>query len=293
MITVIHKNQTFITFERATRTNQPHLSINGQQILLLSGQTYLIDPIAMLTAGGSFSSLDRALRFDLEFPETNHKVMITAHLGDFGVQWLQVYPKPPISSKGKTSGLLGNYNDNPNDDFQDLDGVVHPLNISHDQFYGKFVESWRFTGNIANLEPSNDLGEPSIKTPMSIQDYPLEEVTKARKLCSDVTAGFAQGCVLDYLLTGDKGVASAYSFIDGVVGVTALVGGKEVVVSASPTTQPPSTATPTSSSSGVNVVAIVVPCVIGGILVIGVLIFLFVWRGNKQPRSQPRDNLSV
>merc|ERR1711991_680627 len=68
----------------------------------------------------------------------------------YNVQFFEVGVNLPRSAAGKREGLLGNNDDNPNNDLKTRDGTVLDVNANdQDALYNQFIESWRVVADDA------------------------------------------------------------------------------------------------------------------------------------------------
>merc|ERR1711991_497830 len=68
----------------------------------------------------------------------------------YNVQFFEVGVNLPRSAAGKREGLLGNNDDNPNNDLNTRDGTVLDVNANdQDALYNQFIESWRVVADDA------------------------------------------------------------------------------------------------------------------------------------------------
>ncbi|QJB44053.1 putative Ig domain-containing protein [Dolichospermum flos-aquae] len=125
------------------------ISINsgGQRIAIYANQTnpLLINGTAVtLPAGGLY-----AVGQNLIIREGSKYSIITANndlvvVNDKGT-WLNINLGLADNRQGKVVGLLGNFNDNRNDDFALRDGTVIGGSITNQQLYGDYAAGWRIT----------------------------------------------------------------------------------------------------------------------------------------------------
>ncbi len=162
-------------------------------------------------------------------------------LGDFDVYvvtdgkgngfWVNVYfganhLRPFVAEGSEVSGLLGNLNGDPLDDFQLRDGTVLPRPLPQTILYGEFADSWRIDqadslfiyGEGESTETFTDRNFPS--QIVTIDD--LDPVARAEAEAIALAAGLQPGTfefettVIDIAITGDpifaEGVAGAPNF---------------------------------------------------------------------------------
>jgi len=202
-------NDTVFTFERNRDTSPPLVTVNGKAVILNPGSTIeLPNGIGSITAAGSLSPPLRTIRYDIDLPTTGHKVTLTANVGDFKVQWLQVYPQLPSTSLNMTRGLLGVYNNNQSDDFTNSLGLVVAPDADPLTLMRNFAWTWKLSSSPLHnqLTPDNNLENEAIPDKvLSIQDFPSDQQLAAEQSCAGIA--LYESCVLDILLSGDAGYA--------------------------------------------------------------------------------------
>ncbi|NER82747.1 MAG: hypothetical protein F6K42_24965 [Leptolyngbya sp. SIO1D8] len=130
--------------------------------------------------------------------------------------------------KGKTEGLLGNYDGDQNNEFTTRAGeeltlpqllIKKDKEIFHDMLYRQFGDSWRITDATSlftyaageSTATYTDKNYP--KTLISIADLSEDQRNQAREIClsSGVKSGVAlENCILDVALTEDKDFARPF-----------------------------------------------------------------------------------
>jgi len=238
-ITNIQYGTSSVTIERNRRTAYPFVTVNGVPTTAIPGQAVILNDGTLIT-NGELSPITGVVRYDIDFPRTGHKVVVTAHLGNFGVQWLQVFPKPPRGSFGKTGGLLGLYNGNPADDFTDAFGQSIPTDSDIETIIDSFAETWRVKNFVYAVNEASNVWDPTAPQPAikRVEDYPEADRAAASKVCQGVSQ--FESCVLDTLMTRDTAYASSYNTMESIL--------RADLVTAR-TTSAPATTTPRSSAS--------------------------------------------
>jgi hypothetical protein len=276
-------NDTVFTFERNRDTNPPLLTVNGKAIILNPGGTVdLPNGIGSITAAGSLSPPLRTIRYDIDLPSTGHKVTLTANVGDYKVQWLQVYPLLPTTSLNNTRGLLGVYNFDKSDDFTNSMGRIIPQAADTLTLMREFAWTWKLSGSpLQNqLSPDNDLENEAIPDKvLAIQDFPSDQQLAAEKAC--VGIALYESCVLDILLSGDAGYAHGYNSL-------------ESILTSSDFSKPAQQSVNSDDSSDRyrQTVLIIVFSVLGGLLIAGIVVALIMWN-NSQKRRGPRGSSTM
>lgn len=176
------------------------IHVNGQAVKTDFG-TYLLQDKAYLTR-----------------PATNRYEVVTTWgdkievrvLPNFNISWyVRILNE---KRKNQVDGLLGQFNDNPDDDFKDKAGNIYTVGkTSRADFYKKFVPDWRITQNESLLiyppgKTTESYTKPDFpETQISLFDFDLSSRQKAEKTCRN--AGITgepdlSNCMIDVLATG-------------------------------------------------------------------------------------------
>jgi len=157
----------------------------------------------------------------------------------------------PKSRLSKMYGLLGNYNNNPNDDLKTRQGKVVGINPNYDQLYKEYGNSWRipqpeslFAYEVGETTTTfTNLNFP--KKVLTLADFTTQQKQEAERGCraAGVTASaMLESCMFDVLVTGDRSFANISAYVQSEVKVTANV---------TPTTKP----TVPESQSGISLIS--------------------------------------
>jgi hypothetical protein len=140
-------------------TVKPTLIVDGHVRPYLAGTTMAlwgpggVGEVGTVVVSGKLASIVDPLRFRVSFPETQHEVNIYVYVSSYKVQFLEIVAHFPESSRGLTSGLLGNFDGVASNDIRTRDGVeFRPAadgTYDHTEMYAQFASSWR-TSNPAN-----------------------------------------------------------------------------------------------------------------------------------------------
>jgi hypothetical protein len=277
-------NGTVFTFERNTDVNPPFLTVNGKDVTLVPGSTVVLpDGIGSITAVGSLAPPLKTIRYDIDLPTTGHRVTLTANVGDYKVQWLQVYPLLPSTSINMTRGLLGVYNFDKSDDFTNAMGLVVPQDADTLTLMRNFAWSWKLNKSpLQNrLIPDNNLEIEAIPDKvLTIRDFPTDQQYAAQQACAGIA--LYQSCVLDVLLSGDAGYAAGYNSLESILTSSDV---------SKPAQQ--SLDSDDSSSRYRQTVLIVVFSVLGGLLIVGLVVGIIMWNKHEQGRRGNRSSTSM
>jgi hypothetical protein len=275
-------NDTSFTFERNRDTAPPLFTVNGKKVTLNPGSTVILpNEIGTITAAGTLEAPQKAIRYDIDLPTTGHKIVLTANVGDFKVQWLQVYPLLPSTSVNMTRGLLGVYNFDPSDDLTSSQGLVIPVDADELTVYRDFAWSWKLDGSaLTNQLSDNDLETEGIpEKVLTTKDFPPAQVADAEKACAGIA--LYSSCVIDVLLSGDAGYANGYNSL-------------ESILSSSDVSKPAqkSLDSEDDSSRYRETVLIVVFSVLGGLLIVGLIVGVIMWKNSQRPRRSGTESVN-
>lgn len=171
----------------------------------------------------------------------------------------------PKSRLSKMYGLLGNYNNNPNDDLKTRQGKAVGIALNYDQLYKEYGNSWRIPQQESLF--AYEVGETTTtftnlnfpKKVLTLADFTTQQKQEAERVCrsAGVTASaMLESCMFDVLVTGDRSFANVSAYVQSDVKVTANITPIESPKpqpSASPNNKPTSTQQPqTSCQATVN-----------------------------------------
>ncbi|NCS01702.1 MAG: hypothetical protein GPJ06_05870 [Microcystis aeruginosa G13-11] len=138
----------------------------------------------------------------------------------------------PKSRISKMYGLLGNYNNIPNDDLKTRQGKVVGINPNYDQLYKEYGNSWRIP------QPESlfayEVGETSAtftnlnfpKKVLTLADFTTQQKQEAERVCRSAgvtSSAMLESCMFDVLVTGDRSFANVSAYVQSEVKVTATV----------------------------------------------------------------------
>ncbi|KAK7482356.1 hypothetical protein BaRGS_00026375, partial [Batillaria attramentaria] len=127
-----------------------------------------------------------------------------------GVKLLDIGVDMPTEHRNQTSGLFGNFNGDPNDDFILPNGTVLSPNITERQIFEEFGSLWAVRDDESVFRYDSRKGPADFRhanfTPIFVDEFSDEERNKAEVVCggSDRLA-----CIYDLLATGSQAVAAA------------------------------------------------------------------------------------
>jgi hypothetical protein len=138
----------------------------------------------------------------------------------------------PKSRLSKMYGLLGNYNNNPNDDLKTRQGKAVDIAPDYDQLYKEYGNSWRipqqeslFVYEVGETTATfTSLNFP--KKVLTLADFTTQQKQEAERVCraAGVTSSaMLESCMFDVLVTGDRSFANVSAYVQSEVKVTANV----------------------------------------------------------------------
>lgn len=129
---------------------------------------------------------------------------------NYGSSFLNVGVQKNTNSNHSYSGLIGNYDGDPKNDFADRNGEVFPLPIEISLLYSEFGNSWRISQeeSLFDYEPNTNTETYTIldfpKRAMRAEDLPSELYLSAEKHCSSITDEVLRNnCILDVAMTNE------------------------------------------------------------------------------------------
>jgi hypothetical protein len=277
-------NGTTFTFERNRDMAPPLFSVNGKPVDLGPGGFYSFpNGIGTITCSGSLAMPARSLRYDIDLTQTAHHIVMTANVGDYKVQWLQVYPTLPRSSINMTRGLLGVLNNDTSDDYTDSQGRVTPIDSDLLTVYKEFAWSWKLDQSplVNRLSPDNDMVVSELPEKLvEISEFPQEQIRVAEIACTGIS--LFESCVLDVLLSNDPGYAHGYNSL-------------EAILSGADASKPAKSSLDSSDESNSRtrtIILVVVFSVVGAMIILAIIVVVVVsQKNNKRSRRDTEDGL--
>merc|ERR1711991_945354 len=216
---------TYIELSASSGTKYPTLKIHGGKISLgkIKHSLRVASPCptegfpddGSLRTFGTVGASNTNQRYKMlfNFPGTGYEFEIIVDVSIYDVQFFEVGVNLPRSAAGKMEGLLGNNDDNPNNDLKTSDGTVLDVNANdQDALYNQFIESWRVQTDGSKKRDEKDAGASN---PLS-QTFGAAKVSEAEQACKD--AGLVNdkknnkqdldNCVLDALVLEDVDIAT-------------------------------------------------------------------------------------
>jgi alpha-tubulin suppressor-like RCC1 family protein len=158
----------------------------------------------------------------------NSPLPLKPFLGPGQYIWLSATVYIPADKRGLVQGLLGNDNQDPQDDFELRDGTKLVFKPGSQVLYGKFGArglGWRISQSESlfdyepgtNTDTFTDINYPT--KVYGISDIPLVDYEIAKAICQ--TAGIVDpqsldNCILDYYLTGDPAFVRVAKRLDPI-----------------------------------------------------------------------------
>ncbi len=169
------------------------------------------DPLT-LPGGGTLVVADDG-QFETRWPDGTE-----ARIGTMSSWGLSLVVVPSTTLRGKTQGLLGNYDGDPSNDLVTGAGQVLADPPDPKLLFGPFADSWRVTDATSLLPypPGTDTATFTDKTfpdkPVTLADLDPARVAEARALCRALGVTDSpqlEACVLDVALSGQPAFATA------------------------------------------------------------------------------------
>lgn len=121
-------------------------------------------------------------------------------------------------SDGATTGMLGNNDGDPDNDFFTRDGEVLDADADEDfdSFYSTYVDSWRIAAaeSLFYYDPGDSTAAFTIEgvpvEPVTADDLPADAFADAEQICTEVgvdSTDVLEMCILDVGITGDAAFA--------------------------------------------------------------------------------------
>ena len=231
----IHTLAADIQIDRTEGTNNPVLRVNGTPIIVTRGtkscnfkSSTHESSTKMVIEGSVGVKTTLSISLDVTTKDASgklylHKMYFTVHLADGGDQFLQAFIDPPQQMMGKTQGLLGDFDGNPENDWK-VPYQAEPVDTVE-----AFAEAWRL--DAASSAFVYDMGVDGSKftnmdfKPTTVDSFPQFQQEEARSFCAQlgVAEAVQDACVFDVLVGGRAYGESGYSPV-----VERLAGSKPV-----------------------------------------------------------------
>lgn len=178
-----------------------------------------------------------------------------------GTTALTIHVTIPEGYRSKVMGLLGNFNGNPQDDLRSSSAKVFPPNLTYDQLYKEFADSWRVEArkslfDYAYGESTRTFTDRNFpEKVLTLADFTTQQKQEAERVCraAGVTNSvMLESCMFDVLVTGDRSFANISAYVQSEVKVTANV--TPIISAITETTKPKPEVISNliSSATGVN-----------------------------------------
>jgi hypothetical protein len=166
------------------------------------------------------------------------------------------------SERGHMSGLLGNSDGNPTNDFTTRDGQVLASPVAKDQLYGAFSDSWRVDQaeslfSYADGRDTNTFTNPdfpcSFANIAALQQQAVDAATAACKSAGILSEPFLEPCILDVAETEDEDFASAAAAVQNFTNASADAADAGPPLTSVATPVPAATPTATATTATASV----------------------------------------
>ena len=203
--------------------NDPKVRMDGKDILLMKGSTYSFNrrngdvrSTTKILFHGSVG-MTTNMRISIQVTTKSgsdtliHKIQISVHLAEGGQQFMQALIHPPIQFVGQTSGLLGNFDGDPDNDMK---GRYHSQPVGTEE---EFAEAWRLSYTDSAFVYDEGI-DGSIYTDLSFKPQTMDlfidrDREWARGICKSVgvTLDMLDCCIFDVLVGGEANAVSGYA----------------------------------------------------------------------------------
>uniref|UniRef100_A0A2C9KBE5 EGF-like domain-containing protein n=1 Tax=Biomphalaria glabrata TaxID=6526 RepID=A0A2C9KBE5_BIOGL len=122
--------------------------------------------------------------------------------------YLEFSVNVPKDLKGKTLGLLGNYNDDPNDDFVLPNGTSLSNTSTEREIYEQFAKKWGVTSSNSVFKYKEGENATTYQFP-KFEPLFLEEVNETIRKNAEEKCQNNIACVFDYVATGNEDFAAS------------------------------------------------------------------------------------
>jgi len=229
-----------VMVQTRTALSGPNVSVNTAVATVVDGHRVMIDTaesqplridglITTIASGASLALGAGQIHFasgiySIVYP-TQELLLVTDYGGSIDVRFCASAERPD----GSLRGLLGNFDGNAANDLATRGGTVLPVQISFDQLYGTYANSWRISQgeSLFDYRPGESTATfTSLNCPIQRTNpasLPPEKIAEAMALldAAGITdPALRDAAILDYVLTGDP------AFIDraGQAGAPTQVG---------------------------------------------------------------------
>ncbi|XP_060067948.1 mucin-like protein [Ylistrum balloti] len=119
---------------------------------------------------------------------------------------LSISPSIPEGFRGSLTGLLGNFNGNPNDDFIFPNGTILPnVNMTEKEIFD-YGQTWAVNETTSCFDyfgkTFSTFNDPSFVPAFQV-DFNSSQIEEAKRVCGSQS----DACIYDYLVTNDQNVA--------------------------------------------------------------------------------------
>ncbi|KAH9509815.1 hypothetical protein Btru_045273 [Bulinus truncatus] len=158
-----------------------------------------------------FITVSRGFKYN----KTTVKAIFSCGVGlevQIGNKSLDIMVQADITLKNKTRGLMGNFNDNMDDDFQMSNGTIIPRNSTERKIFMYFVKNYEVNSSTSIF--TYEAGERNINyqhpefVPMFLDEQNPLTLTAAKAFCGALNTP----CIYDYIATGDANFAKSTNF---------------------------------------------------------------------------------
>eukprot|EP00163_Fabomonas_tropica_P015482 TRINITY_DN2827_c0_g1_i1.p1 TRINITY_DN2827_c0_g1~~TRINITY_DN2827_c0_g1_i1.p1 ORF type:complete len:2810 (-),score=803.77 TRINITY_DN2827_c0_g1_i1:174-8603(-) len=188
----------------------PVLAIDGTVIEQgsTSGSVALarVGDVGSIMSTGALSSPGKPLTYTLSFPGSDHSISVEVRVSSSDVQFMRVRVSMPTSSRGRTSGLLGDFDGDRSNDI--VGGDINAFGDS--QRISQPASSFRYEQG-ESTETFTDMAHGRQPLDRASMDPAL--VKRAQEVCAGygLVGPALTSCEYDVLVTEDASFADGYS----------------------------------------------------------------------------------
>ncbi len=140
-------------------------------------------------------------------PQADTFAVVVRTQGSPGIASLQISPSPTPAMRGQISGLLGNFDGQPENDLAKRDGTLLAAPLTTERLYGEYAKEWAVRADERLFTDAAQPHDPSFPG----ATVPLSDEARARAMpvCGSISDPFIrETCLTDVGLTGDVSLAA-------------------------------------------------------------------------------------
>ncbi|XP_023930884.1 uncharacterized protein LOC106158645 [Lingula anatina] len=193
-------------------------------------QSDLVSPTLLQTGSASYNNLD------LEYNDTTKTLLASFGSGvtvnvTKGVGLLMFAVVVPDEYKSNTTGLMGNYDGNVNNDLEARNGTILASNATESDIYNYFGETWRISQAESIFYYASGYSTVNYTDTSFVPTYSedLQSIYGNTKYQAAVSkCGSDLQCLYDFLLTDNEALANSTKSFDETSKATSVEAGKDL-----------------------------------------------------------------